>query len=171
MKSSLAARTVVLSGPMGSGKSTVGPALAHELSVPFVDLDTVLAAFFGLPIPRVFELYGESTFRHHEQRLALELLDAVGRRVVAWGGGTVQHDAVRTRCQQPDVRWVYLRTSEDAARQRIGADGSRPLLQSGWSAWRERFDARRAWYEEAPLHVDTDGQSIASIVEAIRVHG
>ena len=171
MKSNLSARTVVLSGPMGSGKSTVGLALAQQLSVPFVDLDAVLAAFFGLPIPRIFELYGEPVFRHHEQRLALELLDAVGERVVAWGGGTIVHEDVRIRSRQPDVLWVYLRTSESSARARVGTDSNRPLLHDGWSGWRERFDARRAWYEEAPVHVDTDEQAVGSIVEAILVHG
>ncbi|MFB6259776.1 MAG: shikimate kinase, partial [Thiohalorhabdaceae bacterium] len=98
---------IFLVGPMGSGKSTVGRALAARLGTNLVDLDELVAAGAGLSIPEIFEAEGEAGFRDREQAALADIADLRGPLVVATGGGAVLREANRRRMAEAG-RVVYL---------------------------------------------------------------
>src|ERR1700683_4779598 len=83
------ARRIVLTGFMGSGKSTVGPLLARQLGWKFVDADDVIAAEAGATIPEIFAREGEAAFRERE-RAAIARLASEDALVLALGGGAIE---------------------------------------------------------------------------------
>src|SRR3979490_107817 len=82
----LGARSVVLVGMMGAGKSTIGRRLSARLRLPFLDADTEIEAAAGMSIPDIFETHGEPHFRDGEARVIARLLDS-GPAVIATAGG------------------------------------------------------------------------------------
>src|SRR5579871_2873808 len=84
----LAGRSVVLVGMMGAGKSTIGRRLSARLGLPFLDADAEIELAHRMPIPDIFEKYGEPYFRDGEVRVIARLLDN-GPAVIATGGGAV----------------------------------------------------------------------------------
>jgi shikimate kinase len=116
-----------LIGMPGSGKSTVGRALARDAAWPFVDLDREIEARSGVPVATIFELEGESGFRKREA----QLLDEFSRKqgvVLATGGGAVLAPENRERLRSRGLV-VYLRSTIDELARRTANDRSRPLLQ------------------------------------------
>ena len=85
---------IVLVGPMGAGKTTLGKKLAKSLDLPFFDTDKMVESVHG-PIVKIFETAGEEVFRDYEQKALLEALGSGG--VVATGGGVVLREAERER--------------------------------------------------------------------------
>src|SRR6516165_7027931 len=94
--SALGARSIVLIGMMGVGKSTIGRRLAARLRLPFVDADTEIEAAAGMTIPEIFERHGEPHFRDGEARVISRLLDG-GPLVLATGGGAFMREETRSR--------------------------------------------------------------------------
>ena len=90
----LGARSIVLVGMMGAGKSTIGRRLAARLRLPFVDADTEIEAAAGMSIPDIFETHGEPHFRDGEARVIARLLDG-GPAVLATGGGAFMREETR----------------------------------------------------------------------------
>jgi shikimate kinase/3-dehydroquinate synthase len=138
---------LVLIGFMGAGKSTAAVGLAAALGVEPRDSDALLAARFGHPVAREFELRGEESFRAAEEELVCGLLaDAGERDVVALGGGSVLSPRVRDALAEHLV--LHLDVEPDVAWERIRAtaDGEvRPLARE--------LDAFRALHaERAPLY-------------------
>ena len=116
-----------LIGMPGSGKSTVGRALARHAAWPFVDLDREIEDRSGVPVATIFELEGESGFRKRET----QLLDEFSRKqgvVLATGGGAVLAPENRERLRSRGLV-VYLRSTIDELARRTANDRSRPLLQ------------------------------------------
>jgi shikimate kinase len=116
-----------LIGMPGSGKSTVGRALARHAAWPFVDLDREIEDRSGVPVATIFELEGESGFRKREA----QLLDEFSRKqgvVLAAGGGAVLATENRERLRSRGLV-VYLRSTIDELARRTANDRSRPLLQ------------------------------------------
>jgi shikimate kinase len=159
---------IVLVGPMGSGKSAVGRALAARLGLDFADSDTEIEARTGVDIAYIFEREGEAGFRAREA----DVLDELTRRrgwVIATGGGAVGSELTRARLRERS-RVVYLRTSVNQQLSRTRRSGHRPLLQNDDPRGTlERLAALRApWYEEvADVTVDTDGRKVATVVGEI----
>jgi shikimate kinase/3-dehydroquinate synthase len=118
-----------LSGPMGSGKSTVAPLVARALGVPVRDLDADIEARAGAPISSIFAARGEAGFRALERETLAELLAATVATggVIALGGGAVTSSDVRRRLLREGVL-VTLDGSPEALAARIGDAASRPLL-------------------------------------------
>lgn len=122
-------RHLVLIGPTGAGKSTVGRQLARLLRAPFVDLDEQIEAQSGAPIPLIFEHEGEAGFRQRESEALAQALTADPPSVLATGGGAVL--AVANRLQMARRGYlVYLRTPVAVQIARLARDGRRPLLQA-----------------------------------------
>lgn len=153
---------LVLVGPMGVGKTTVGKKLAKELEVSFVDTDKVIAAEFG-PITSVFENLGEAKFREIESGVLSRCLD--GNGVVATGGGIVTTESNRKALVSHNV--IYLSTNGKHIASRLSTR-NRPLLNSSPETWSTIYNSRKPLYEEvATYEVDTSGKSLAAIVSEI----
>ena len=156
---------VVLVGPMGVGKSTVGLLLAERLGVSYRDTDDDIVAEQGRTIAEIFVDEGESAFRVIEKaavRRALGEHDGV----LALGGGAVLEAETRAALAGLRVGWLSM-DAEEAVR-RAGLDSARPLLAvNPHERWRELAEARRHLYEEvATAVVTTDGRTPEEVTEA-----
>ncbi|AUG75964.1 shikimate kinase [Kitasatospora sp. MMS16-BH015] len=156
---------LVLVGPPGSGKSTVGRVLAERLGVGFRDTDADIEALAGKPIAEIFVDEGEPYFRELEVRAVREAVET-HEGVLALGGGAVMAEA--TRKLLADCRVVYLEVALADAVKRVGLDAPRPLLAVNPRArWRELMEARRPLYlEVATAVVDTQGREPEQVAEA-----
>ena len=124
----LGARSIVLVGLMGAGKSTVGRRLANRLGLIFKDADHEIEAAAGLTIPDIFAIYGEPSFRDGEERVIARLLRA-GPLVLATGGGAYLREATRARIAESGVS-VWLKADLDVLMRRVRKRANRPLLQT-----------------------------------------
>ncbi|MFE4970083.1 shikimate kinase [Streptomyces sp. NPDC056660] len=156
---------VVLVGPMGVGKSTVGQLLAERLGVGFRDTDEDIVAAEGRAIADIFVAEGEPVFREIEKR-AVEVALADHEGVLALGGGAIL-DA-DTRALLAGRRVVYLSMDVEEAVKRTGLNAARPLLAiNPRRQWRDLMDARRHLYEEvASAVVATDGRTPEEVTQA-----
>lgn len=153
---------IVLVGPMGVGKTTVGKKLASALNVNFIDTDAEIVREHG-PIAAIFEKYGEDHFREIEKNVLAQALSKLA--VVATGGGAVL--APENREALSAVSCVYLSTSGRHQASRL-SHGNRPLLKNGISDWKRIYDERKHFYQDvAALTIDTSEKSLKSIVDEI----
>lgn len=157
---------VVLVGPMGVGKSTVGELLAARLGTTYRDTDADVVAAAGKPIAEIFYDEGEEHFRSLERR-AVEAAVAGHTGVLALGGGAVLDAATRELLAGRPV--AYLSMDVDEAVRRVGLGAARPLLAvNPRRQWRELMDARRPLYEEvARTVVATDETTPDEVAQAI----
>jgi shikimate kinase len=154
---------VVLVGPMGVGKTTVGKKLAKALKVPFIDTDAVVVAEHG-EISQIFETQGEPAFRALEEAAVAAAITEPS--VVATGGGVVLSELTRERLRAATV--VYLSTDGRHIKSRL-TGGKRPLLKNGFDDWTRIYDERKPIYESvADITINTSGQSLAATLAAIK---
>lgn len=148
---------VVLCGPIGSGTTATGRALAARLGLPFHDTDEAIEAATGRPAGEILVVDGEAAFRALERVEALRAL-AEERGVVSLGGGAVLDPDVERALGDHTVVFLDVRIA-DAAR-RMGLDQSRPLLAVNPRAtWTAQMNARRPVYERvSTIQVDTSGR-------------
>ncbi|MFF5880777.1 3-dehydroquinate synthase [Streptomyces californicus] len=157
---------VVLVGPMGVGKSTVGELLAARLGTTYRDTDADIVADAGKPIAEIFYDEGEEHFRALERR-AVAAAVAGHPGVLSLGGGAVLDGTTRELLAGRPV--VYLSMDVDEAVRRVGLNTARPLLAvNPRRQWRELMDARRHLYEEvARTVVATDEHTPEEVAQAI----
>ncbi|MDQ6808855.1 MAG: shikimate kinase [Verrucomicrobiota bacterium] len=124
----MAGSALVLIGFMGTGKSSVGRAVAERLRLPRFDTDELVSARFGLPISAIFEQFGELDFRAAEQQVLAEV-DGKEPAVVVTGGGILLRAQNVERCRQLGVI-AHLTADEQTIFDRVSRRPSRPLLQS-----------------------------------------
>jgi len=158
---------LILVGLPGSGKSTVGMAVAAALDWPFVDLDAEIVARAGRSITAIFASDGEAGFRELE-REATERLRGARPSVVAPGGGwiTVPETVALLR---PPARMTYLKVSPEVAFRRLRRTVHlRPLLRRDpLRALQTLFEGRRMAYEAADLVVDTETITLQQVTRMI----
>ena len=162
-------RPILLVGMMGSGKSTVGPALAQLLARDFIDLDDEIERQAGRTVSQIFESDGEPAFRSLEGEAVDGL--AKGDAVVALGGGTIAQPGAPERLANIGTV-VYLRASPESLMRRIGRAAERPLLSGLDEAGQRRrleeiLQARQTAYETAQVVVETDGRNVEEIARRI----
>jgi len=167
---------VILVGPPGAGKSTVGPVVAAQMGLSFVDVDRELEREAGMTVSAMLTQLGEGRFRALEGQAVEKLTARVDPMVISPGGGWAAHGrnliGVRGRAVT-----VYLRTSATEAARRINESGGRPLLRSGdVLADLERLLMKReTFYSAADVIVPTDGRSpeevARSVVQLARISG
>ncbi|MCT6781012.1 3-dehydroquinate synthase [Streptomyces rubiginosohelvolus] len=157
---------VVLVGPMGVGKSTVGELLAARLGTTYRDTDADVVAEAGKPIAEIFYDEGEEHFRALERRAVAAAVSG-HPGVLSLGGGAVLDGATRELLAGRPV--VYLSMDVDEAVRRVGLGAARPLLAvNPRRQWRELMDARRHLYEEvARTVVATDENTPEEVAQAI----
>ena len=125
----LGARSIVLVGMMGAGKSTIGRRLSARLRLPFVDADgEIEQAHAGMTIPEIFAAHGEPYFRDGEARVIARLLDG-GPAVLATGGGAFMREETRGRIRDKAVS-IWLKADADTIMKRVKRRADRPLLQT-----------------------------------------
>ncbi|MFD5449117.1 shikimate kinase [Streptomyces sp. NPDC003470] len=156
---------IVLVGPMGVGKSTVGRLLADRLGTGYRDTDDDIVSAQGRTIAEIFVDDGEPAFRALEKQ-AVHTAVAEHDGVLALGGGAVL-DA-DTRGLLAGQRVVYLSMDVEEAVRRTGLNAARPLLAvNPRKQWRELMEARRHLYEEvATVVVGTDGRTPEEVTQA-----
>lgn len=156
---------VVLVGPMGVGKSTVGQLLADRLGVEYRDTDEDIVAAQGRSIADIFVEDGEPVFRALEKETVHRAL-AEHQGVLALGGGAILDG--ETRALLAGQRVVYLSMDVEEAVKRTGLGAARPLLAvNPRRQWRELMEARRHLYEEvATAVVATDGRGPDEVGQA-----
>lgn len=159
---------VVLVGPPGAGKSTVGAVLAERLGVALHDTDAAVEAGEGRSISDIFVEDGEAAFRALEQAEVLRALrEETG--VVALGGGAVMQEPVAQALGEGEHRVVFLDVSIAHASVRVGFDASRPLLLvNPRASWTRLMNARRPTYEAVSgLRVDTAQRTPEQVADEI----
>ncbi|BCT76340.1 shikimate kinase [Sinomonas cyclohexanicum] len=161
-------RPIVLFGPMASGKSSVGAALAAILGAEFLDTDALVVAAHG-PIPEIFATRGEEAFRRAEAEVIAAVLGGPHPRglVLALGGGSVLREDTRARLA--GTHRVYLRADWDDVAPRLVGSADRPLLHGdAENSWKALMDRRRPVFESlASLSVDTGHSTAAEVATHI----
>ena len=160
---------IILTGFMGSGKTSVGVRLSYRLRMPVEDTDKMIERRAGRSVSELFEEEGEACFRERETALLRELLDRKGRCIYSVGGGT----PVRPRNQEllkQLGKVVYLRVKPETVYQRLKEDDTRPLLQcpDPLGRIRELMESRKEAYEAcADLVLDADDLDVDETMEKI----
>ena len=161
-------QATVLIGFMGAGKSSVGRRLEKSTGYPRFDTDEMIAAKFGLSVPRIFEVHGEDVFRDAESE-ALRQLDSRNRSIIVTGGGIVLRTTHRELLRQLGTV-VYLQADEETLFERISRRASRPLLRTDdpRATMRQLLERRLPLYQEiANLKVDTSHLSHDQVCDLI----
>lgn len=159
------ASAIVLIGPMGAGKTSVGKRVARTLDVPFFDTDAAIARRHG-PIDQLFAEHGEAHFRTLERDAVIEALSGGG--VVSLGGGAVLDPD--TQSDLAHHRVVLLTVAPRVVAIRVRGS-SRPLLQTEedpMARWISIFEQRRPIYERlADISLDTSNGPLQGVVDRI----
>lgn len=158
---------IILIGPPGAGKTSVGKALAKKLSLNFLDSDKVVEEKSGKSISEIFITDGEPAFREMERAAVIDLIENQDG-VIALGGGSVMDLEVSKRLL-PMANVIFLDVSISNAAPRVGFNRDRPLLLGNpRQQWIALMEKRRSTYEAlAKARVSTDNKKPVEVVEEI----
>ena len=163
---------IVLIGPMGSGKTTVGRRLAENLKVDFYDSDHEIINKTGVSIDHIFDLEGEEGFRKRESGV-LEELCFKPNIVLATGGGAVISKENREFIKNTGSV-IYLSSSVDQILRRTAKSKTRPLLENSSNRRKtisDIIDSRDPLYREvATIIINTNGKKLIEIINEIQSH-
>jgi shikimate kinase len=163
------APVLVVVGPPGAGKTTVGRVLARRLGVPFTDVDELLVERGGKSIAAMFTEDGEDAFRALEREVVAEALEATDG-VLALGGGSVLAASTRARLRGHRVVLLWVGLADGL--RRTGMSTARPLLAgvNPRATFKALLDARAPLYREvATVEVDTSRRSANQVARAVLV--
>lgn len=162
-----APRRIVLTGFMGSGKSTVGPLLAQRLGWRFVDADDVFEAEAGMPITQFFAEYGEASFRAREHAVIARLAAEDGL-VLSLGGGAIETAATRDLLlAAPATLLVHLEVElATTLRRCAGTENIRPILADAANL-ASRYQRRLPLYRTAHVSIPVDALAPEAVVESV----
>jgi shikimate kinase len=166
---------VVLIGFRGSGKTTVGKALAARLGREFIDCDEHIERKTHLTIREIFERWGESHFRNLESEAIADLAKLDGKVIATGGGAVLRYKNIQMLKRNAKI--FHLEVNPENAFRRIESDGStrqrRPALteKDPFTEIREQIELRRPYYlQGADVTIATDGRSVEEIVREILGH-
>ncbi len=161
---------VVLTGFMGSGKTSVGIRLSYRLQKAVLDTDKMIESREGRSISDIFAAEGEPYFRDLETALLRELAEGLSNQILSVGGGLPLREENRTLLRKIGTV-VYLRVRPETVYERLKNDTTRPLLQGPdpLEKIRNLLEARRDCYESgADLIVDVDNKNMEEVLADIR---
>ena len=160
---------IALLGVRGAGKSAVGQRLAHELGVPFVELDQRVEQVSDLSLSEIFALHGEAYYRRAEYEALNGLLNEGGRVVVATVGGIVTHRPNFDRLRDAATT-VWLKARPEEHWNRVIQQGDRRPMRDHPHAMadlRNLLSAREPLYGQADIIVDTTDRSLTEVVHQV----
>ncbi len=157
----LGARSVVLVGMMGAGKSSIGRRLAGRLGLSFVDADTEIETAAGMSIPEIFDKHGEPYFRAGEARVIARLLDH-GPQVLATGGGAIMDQNTRDLIHVKGIS-IWLKADIDVLSKRTKRRGDRPLVDK----MKDLLPLREPIYALSDIIVQSRDEPHETIVDEI----
>ena len=161
-------QNIILVGPMGVGKTTIGRPLAKKLEMEFVDSDREIEDRTGVTINIIFEIEGEEGFRKRESAMISELTQRKNI-VLATGGGAILDESNRILMRKHGVV-VYLHASVDLQLERTRSSKNRPLLMNGdpRKILQELMTEREPLYrQEADIIVNTENRSPGAVANEI----
>ncbi|NND82591.1 MAG: shikimate kinase AroK [Gammaproteobacteria bacterium] len=161
-------QNIILIGPMGSGKTTVGKQLAKRTRMDFVDCDHMIEERCGVSISTIFDIEGEDGFRKRETKMLNELCARNGI-VLATGGGAIATEENRILLRKSGFV-VYLKTSIETQLARTQKTQNRPLLENVDAEQKltQLMEERGVLYEqEADLTVISGERVVSKVVEEI----
>ena len=165
----MTSKNIVLVGPMGSGKTTIGRRLAQELNRDFFDTDHEIIDKTGVTIDHIFDIEGEEGFRERESEI-LKNLCQMSNIILATGGGIVVLPKNRKILKNVGLV-VYLSSSIDQLLRRTAKSKIRPLLENSTDREKtitELVEARDVYYREvASFVVDTTGKKLREVTNII----
>lgn len=159
---------IVLIGFMGSGKSTIGKALAQRLNYSFIDSDVLIEDRIKMPISDYFKRYGEEKFRILEEEIISQIA-LTSEAVIATGGGVVKNPNNISNLKNNGTIF-YLKGSPEHIFENVKYDTTRPLLNTGnkLETIKSLLKERSPLYESASdMIIDIDHKSIEEIVVSI----
>ena len=161
---------IVLVGPMGSGKTSVGRRLACVLKRDFFDSDFEIVARTDVAIDHIFDVEGEEGFRNRETNMLTDLCE-ISNIVIATGGGIVIKPENRELLKHNSFV-VYLSSSVEQLVARTARSKSRPLLERSTNreqTIKDILEARETFYQEvADIVIDTTGKKLYAIINEIK---
>lgn len=167
LRARLGARSIVLVGMPGSGKSSIGRRLGQRLGLEFSDADAEIERAANMTIPELFQTKGEAEFRKGEQKVIARLLES-GPQVIATGGGAFMNEDTRARIRERGVS-IWLKADVDTLLKRVKRKSNRPLLQTAdpEATLRNLLSARETTYAKADLTITSCEVPHEEVVEAI----
>ena len=163
-------RRIALIGLRGAGKSTLGPMLAQDLDVPFIELSREIETLAGCSVREIHDLYGTNAYRRYERRALEETVQIHSEVVIATPGGIVSDPATFNELLA-HCTTVWLRAAPEEHMGRVVAQGdTRPIAASkeAMEDLHRILDGRAAFYSKADLTVDTSGQTLAQSFDVLR---
>lgn len=158
---------LILTGFMGTGKTSVARRVAERLGRPFVDMDDEIVERAGRSIPELFAQFGEGAFRQIESGLCVDLSQRSGL-VIATGGGCLVNSLNRDTLSGSGLI-ICLDCEPEGIVQRLEGATGRPMLYGDAPETRIRdlLAERRGAYSQIPYHIDTTHRTIEQVVEAV----
>lgn len=154
-------RNIILTGFMGTGKTTVGELVADFIGWRFVDMDDEIVERVGRSIPDIFAQEGEAGFRRYE-RIICQSLAARDSQVIATGGGALIDPTNRALMMQSGLV-ICLSASSDVIRARLADGAGRPLAAN----WETLLAQRQAAYAEIPHQIETTDLTPTAVAEKV----
>jgi shikimate kinase len=166
------ARSIVLVGLMGVGKSTIGKRLSQQLNVPFFDADAEIEIAAGLTIAEIFERFGEAHFRDGERRVIARLIGGTPK-IIATGGGAFMNESTRTLILG-ETTAIWIDADVATLAERVRRRDTRPLLKDrdAYQVLSELAAVRNPIYALAPIHIKSQDsphdETVSSILQALK---
>ena len=160
-------KNLVLTGMMGSGKSTMGKLLSKKLKMQFVDIDNIIEKKHFLSIAQLFETKGEKFFREIEEKESIKFAEKKGL-IIALGGGAFMNKNIRNNLKKSSFTiWLHLNSSE--LFKRTKESKKRPLLNNGSEEdLRKLYEERKKVYSLTDCKINCNSKNKDEIVEEIK---
>ena len=160
-------KNVVLTGFMGTGKTSIGKILAKKLNCPVIDLDRQIEEKEKRKINEIFEKDGEAYFRRLEKEAVREAAQNEGVVITTGGGAVLDPENVRALREKGLI--VALFAKPETIYKRVSHSMARPLLNKAdkFSEIKKLLEIRRPFYEKCDLKIETDGHTATEVVDMI----